>query len=241
MDNLNLFTIGYANKVIEEFINLLEKYNINCIVDVRSTPYSAQFPDYNANVIKHTLKSYNITYLDFSEEFGARRLDDRDYSSIKLFDDTTVDVVDFKKVWDNETFLRGVDRIKIGLKKGYNICFLCGEKYPYDCHRGIMVSEYFFRKGYNITHIVNDDIDIKHDVLYELEEVKKYFHKCKSVFMKNHEKDVLYSYDLFEMTTRETADYIKFWFNFFNEITPDKLMFLLNLKIGYKKGGEENG
>ena len=55
-----LYTVGHSVYEPQDFVSLLKKYNINTIVDVRSTPYSERAPQYNRENIKKILK--NIFY-----------------------------------------------------------------------------------------------------------------------------------------------------------------------------------
>ena len=53
------FTIGHSNHNIEYFVNLLASQHINCIIDVRSVPYSNHTPQFNSNNLKMKLKEHN--------------------------------------------------------------------------------------------------------------------------------------------------------------------------------------
>lgn len=233
----NLFTIGYANKRIDDFIKILKLNNINCIVDVRTMPFSKQYPDYNENNLAKTLKESNITYMSFKNEFGARRIENEVYQKIDLYDDSFVDVVIFEKVYNLEIFKKGYNRVEIGLEKGFNIAFLCSEKYAYDCHRCIMVAEFFYRNGYEINHIVDDKNTIMHkDIEKYLED---YFKDAKSKFVKLHAnelQELTYGGGLFQA---QVSDHIIYWNDFFAKYTREKGFYLRNLEIGYKKGNED--
>lgn len=130
---MEIYTIGHSKHSIKEFISLLKKYNINCIVDVRSTPYSKYSPQFNKETFAKTLKNNKITYIHMGEEFGARRSDKSLY-----FEDG---ILDFEKTKRDITFKRGVKRIKTGLEKGYKIAFMCTEQDPIECHRCILVGK----------------------------------------------------------------------------------------------------
>ena len=62
MNNI-LFTIGHSQHEISYFIELLRKYEINYILDVRSTPYSQFAAQYNKNSIKVMLNDEGINYV----------------------------------------------------------------------------------------------------------------------------------------------------------------------------------
>ncbi|MGX8797853.1 DUF488 domain-containing protein [Fusibacter sp. JL298sf-3] len=140
-----LYTIGHSNLTTKNFLELLRKYEINCIIDVRSTPYSKFTPQFNEIELKHFLNQNGVYYIGMGKEFGARR------NNKKLY---TIDgILDFEKVKKDEDFAEGVNRIKNGVKKGYNIAFMCTEKNAIDCHRNILVAKYFYDLGYNIKNI----------------------------------------------------------------------------------------
>jgi len=143
-----IFTIGSSVHTTNEFISILTKYKINAIADVRSVPYSNHTPQYNRKPLTNVLKEKSIYYLDFSEEFGARR---------KESDVYTNNQIDFGKVMKLPIFITGIDRIKNGIEKGYHIALLCTEKDPLDCHRFSLVSKALNNKlSLDIDHILYD-------------------------------------------------------------------------------------
>lgn len=130
-----IYTIGHSTQSQESFINLLKKYNITCVVDVRSTPYSQYAVQFNENEIKAALESAGIVYIYMGKEFGARREDAELYDSDNK--------LNFKKTAQCYEFLSGIERIRKGAQKGYNIAFMCTEKDPIDCHRCILLGREF--------------------------------------------------------------------------------------------------
>lgn len=234
-----LFSIGYSNKNIGNFIRLLKINNIHCVIDVRSMPFSKQFPDYNQNNLEKTLNNNNIHYRNYKDEFGARRSEKEVYEELKLYDDSLIDVVVFKKVYELRKFNDGYKKIVNSLNKNYNMCFLCSEKYPYDCHRAIMVSEYFYSQGYMISHIVDENTLIKHNEIDSF--LKENFDNARIKFNKLHYeelKEIAYAGSLFGLNLTDPS--IEYWNNFFKNYTREKGIYLRNLEIGYKKGNDEN-
>lgn len=163
---MNLFTVGHSTYDIDYFISLLKTYDINCVVDVRSTPYSKYSIQYNKDSIKMSLKSHNITYIHMGMEFGARR------SSKDLY--TREGYVDFERVKHDKAFKAGIERIKVGLKKGYNIAFMCTEKRPDECHRCILVGRNFKDLGYKVINIINES-EYKLQEEIEMDLLETYF------------------------------------------------------------------
>lgn len=140
-----IYTIGHSLHSHNNFSRHLSRYHINCVVDVRSVPFSKHAPQFNMNEIKHFLKVHGIYYIFMGEEFGARRTD----KSLFTFEG----YLDFEKVMASSLFISGMERVKSGLGQGYNIALMCTEKDPIDCHRNILVARAFHRHNFNILNI----------------------------------------------------------------------------------------
>lgn len=139
-----MYTIGCSTNSLEEFTELLKIHKVNCVVDVRSTPFSKYTSQFNRETLQRYLNQHKILYIWMGKEFGARR-DNRNLYSVQGY-------LDFEKVRKDIDFLSGVQRIKKGIAKGYKISLMCTEKDPIDCHRTILVA-----KG-----LKDNDIDVKH-------------------------------------------------------------------------------
>ena len=50
-DPIPIYTIGYGSRSIEQFIEVLQEYNIAYLIDVRSTPYSRYKPEFSKEVL----------------------------------------------------------------------------------------------------------------------------------------------------------------------------------------------
>lgn len=146
---MEIFTLGHSNHSIEDFISLLKKHNINCVVDVRSNPRSKYLPHFDKTALKNNLSAAKIQYIHFGEEFGARRTEP------KLYDDEGT--VDFKKVRDSAVFKSGVERLREGVEKGFTIALVCAEADPLDCHRFAMISYQLDKEGFDVKHILKDN------------------------------------------------------------------------------------
>ena len=133
MSPFNLFTVGYSGFSIEDFVALLKKKSIGAIVDVRSSPYSSRFEQYNITNIKGVLNDNSIFYLFLGDELGARPKDRLLYTN---------NVADFNKMAKSSIFVDGCKRIREGLDK-FSICLMCAEKDPATCHRTILVANAF--------------------------------------------------------------------------------------------------
>ena len=143
-----IYTIGHSNVPNTFFLELLQKFNINCIADVRSTPYSRYVTQFNQDELKNFLRKNGIRYVFMGKEFGARREDKSLYHPEGY--------LDFEKTSQCALFKQGMDRIGKGIQDGFNIALMCSEKNAIDCHRSILVGRNFYRVGFEVSNITHD-------------------------------------------------------------------------------------
>lgn len=141
-----LFTIGHSQHTPEKFVALLKKYNVNYVLDVRSTPYSKYAEQFNKENIFLLLENVGIQYSFMGKFFGAR--------PPELFLYSAEGYLDFEKVAQSERFNKGMQSVILGLERGNRIALMCTEKDPMDCHRAIMVSRAFDKNGIKVGHIL---------------------------------------------------------------------------------------
>ncbi len=163
-----LFTIGHSTHQIDFFLKRLKEHHIDCLIDVRSHPFSNIAPQFNKPLLYKTLQTNKISYAHMPDEFGARRTE-------KAFLNHD-GKVDFEKVREGDAFKRGVERIKNGLSKGFNIALMCAEADPFICHRFSMISRGLTQSGLEVQHILKDGSIVTNDSLEE-----KLLEKFKSV------------------------------------------------------------
>jgi uncharacterized protein (DUF488 family) len=184
MNKQIIFTVGYTlfqngNYVdLEKMFNVLRNYNVTYLVDVRSVPYSKQYPQCNADNLKIAGKRYGIPYLHMPE-VGAKVSAEQDVFSkasdiffndifpipksnrpekTELFKDD--EIVDFNKFRNDEYFLKGLKRIETAYEKDFTLCLMCSEKSPVDCHRYFLISKALEKKfgdWLGVQHIVQGD------------------------------------------------------------------------------------
>ena len=148
MNVATLYSIGHSNHSLEQFIFLLKSKGINCLVDVRSTPYSQRLSQFNREFIIRDLAKATILYQYMGDNLGGR------YTNPALL---TVDgQVDYGKVMQENSFQKGLDELIKLASSGNKITFMCAEKDPFDCHRFALVSRALVLKGQHVCHILAD-------------------------------------------------------------------------------------
>lgn len=142
-----LFTIGYSGRTIDDFIAILKQHKITALCDVRSMPYSSRNPQFNRELLKKALKSHSIEYVFLGEELGARSKEPSCYVDGKAI---------YQKIADSTLFKNGLERIKLGMQKGYVLALMCAEKDPLTCHRSILICRNLRGQGIDIRHIIDN-------------------------------------------------------------------------------------
>ena len=163
---MEIFTIGHSNYNVEKLIDMLRYYNINCVVDIRGTPYSKYNVQYNKETIRNTLIKEGFVYIYMAKEFAAKRDNKESYNKEGYSD--------FEKVIYEEEFKNGIERLKNGCKKGYRIALLGAMQDPIRCHRSILVGRELVQHGFNVKHIL-DDYSIAYQDDIEKSLLDKYF------------------------------------------------------------------
>lgn len=141
-----LFTIGYVNHTIPSFISALKAHSIAYVFDVRSIPYSKNWPEFNKENLKGALVDSGIKYYFLGKQFGARRIESELYSSKGY--------VDFNLVIAQESFQEAMDATECALNNGHNVVLMCSEKDPLMCHRCIMLGKAFKQRNIICKHIM---------------------------------------------------------------------------------------
>ena len=72
-----IYTIGHSNREIDDFIELLQKNEIEVLIDVRKLPASTKYPHFNQDELSSTLSSADILYV-YLKELGGRRKQNKD-------------------------------------------------------------------------------------------------------------------------------------------------------------------
>ena len=155
-----IFTIGYSGFTTDEFIRVLLQNKINVLVDVRSSPYSKYFSEYNKEVLAVNLDKRGIYYRNFAKEFGARQDDTAFYSENGY--------LDFAKFAKSNQFEKGIEKIEKGIDQNFLFALMCAEKNPVNCHRTIMVARAFSKLGYQIIHLQPEGKSISQDDVDEI-------------------------------------------------------------------------
>lgn len=140
-----LYTIGHGNRKADLFLELLRRFEIRYLIDVRSQPYSKFNPQFNQNELKFFLERNGIKYVFMGDLIGGRPEDRSCYD-----DDGKVN---YEIVKTKDFFLQGIERLKTAYKKDLNAVLMCSESDPCECHRSKLIGKVLNDHNVVLKHI----------------------------------------------------------------------------------------
>jgi uncharacterized protein (DUF488 family) len=143
-------TIGHSNHPIEKFIDLLVRGGVALLVDVRSTPYSRRFPQFGRERLQKSLAEAGIDYVWEGESLGGMAKGVKSYGEAAARPD----------------FKAALDRV-IETAAETQLCLMCAEKEPMDCHRTVLVSRRLAERGAAVEHLLADGMVRAHAQIEE--------------------------------------------------------------------------
>lgn len=139
-----LWTVGHSNHEAEAFLTLLDRHRIDCIVDVRSYPYS-RFQQFNREELAPSLKRSGIGYLFLGLELGGRpaQPDHFDEEGHALYGKMALE----------PRFTAALDRVIAGTAE-HRIALMCSCGKPRDCHRRLLIGKVACDRRVELRHIL---------------------------------------------------------------------------------------
>jgi uncharacterized protein (DUF488 family) len=142
---MTIFTIGYGNRPITDFLNLLRHYGIDTLVDTRSLPYSRFQPAYRQKAFRAHLESVGIDYVYLGEPLGGKKVDPD-----CLLPDGAVDL---DCLYAKPAFQQALAQVMDLERQGRTPALMCAELRPENCHRYWMLSPPLVQAGFEVVHI----------------------------------------------------------------------------------------
>lgn len=141
-----IFTIGHSNVPAERIVELLKRYGIEVLVDVRSIPYSRHNPQFNREAFQRLLEAAGIQYVYEGRDLGGRPEDP------DCYDDGHVR---YDRIATKPWYQAGIDRL-IEMALQHSVAILCSEEDPLQCHRHNLIAQTLLERGVVVWHIRGD-------------------------------------------------------------------------------------
>jgi uncharacterized protein (DUF488 family) len=148
-----IYSIGHSNREVDDFISLLQTYEIEYLIDVRSSPYSKMFPVYNRETFQDLLKQKGFTYLYLGDLLGGLPKDPDCYIEYTDKKKEGARKIDYSKIEKKEFYVTGLERLKTAHAKGLKVAVMCSELNPEECHRSKLIGVSLQKDGIIMQHI----------------------------------------------------------------------------------------
>ena len=128
-----VYTIGHSTRTIEEFIKILQSYDIETVVDVRTISVSRHNPHYNEDDLRKSLNQEDIGYIHLKGLGGLRH-------TTKASINTAWENASFRGYADymqTTQFQENMDRL-IDIINDKPTAIICAEALPWRCHRSLI-------------------------------------------------------------------------------------------------------
>ncbi|MBE2198602.1 MAG: DUF488 domain-containing protein [Anaerolinea sp.] len=160
MSNLSIFTIGYGARDLEQFIAVLQQYEIAYLIDVRSRPYSRYKPEFSKQALAQAVQQVGIRYLFMGDALGGQPDDADCYTGGK---------VDYEKVRGMDFYRRGIGRLQEAWRQELRVVIMCSEGKPEMCHRSKLIGQSLAELSIPVAHIdESDQALMQHEVMLRL-------------------------------------------------------------------------
>lgn len=143
-----IFTIGHSTHPIEEFLSMLESFEIKTLVDVRRLPGSRKYPQFDQENLRLSLAAAGLNYLYFAD-LGGRRKAKKDSRNTRW---NNVSFKGYADYMETEQFEQAL--VELGnTALASTTVYMCAEALWWRCHRS-MISDDLKAKGWNVFHIM---------------------------------------------------------------------------------------
>jgi uncharacterized protein (DUF488 family) len=142
------YTIGHSNHSSEEFLALLSQHRVQCLVDVRSQPYSRYNPQFNREALSQSLTDAHIRYVYLGESLGGRP------EQSDLYDPGS-ERPNYDRQRETPLYRQGLQRL-MEIGRATPTAYMCSEGDPEQCHRTRLITWSLLDLGYTVIDILPD-------------------------------------------------------------------------------------
>ncbi len=149
-----MYTLGHNGRDFNEFIELLRRFSIEILVDIRRFPKS-RFEWFNKEFLEISLPRYGVEYIAL-KELGALGIS-REIEPLPILSECTPSKTYrayITYLLTNPKAKEALNKLMDLIKKNRVVCIMCRERIPWRCHRKY-VSDILMAKGFKVIHILD--------------------------------------------------------------------------------------
>lgn len=144
MRHIPLYTIGHGNRSFEDILEILQRYAIAYVLDIRSQPYSRFNPSFSREPLAAALTQHGHQYVFMGNTLGGRPDDATCYRDGRI---------DYALLKEASCYREGLARLRTIWQKQLRVVLLCSELKPQECHRGKLIGNSLLEEEIAVAHI----------------------------------------------------------------------------------------
>ena len=148
-----IYTIGYGNRSPEDFVNLLKRYQITCLFDVRSYPFSQHQPWFSRDRLNDMLRQHDIQYVWMGHLLGDKPIEMGLYTRGRL---------DYVKYRASTEFKQGVLQLQSAWNAQVRFALMSQTLRPQVCHRARLIAEALIERSIEVAHVDEEGCLVNH-------------------------------------------------------------------------------
>lgn len=143
-----VFTLGHSTRSEQEFMEILQHFGIELLVDVRALPGSRRFPHFDQEPLRKALEAQGIGYVH-AENLGGRRKAGPGSSLNGAWRNKSFRA--YADYMQQAEFKEGVEML-LEAARTQTLVILCAEAVPWRCHRSL-IADALLARGLQVTEI----------------------------------------------------------------------------------------
>lgn len=151
-----IFTIGHSTRSMAEFVEILQSFEIEWLIDVRRYPASRRSSHFNKENLINFMPEYGMKYHHI-EDLGGRR------KASKESNNSGWRLLSFRGYADymeTETFTKAAEELQ-EFARSSRVVYMCAETVWWSCHRAL-ISDYLKIRGLQVNHIMGSNKFMEH-------------------------------------------------------------------------------
>jgi uncharacterized protein (DUF488 family) len=151
--DLTVYTIGHSDHAVADFVELLRRYDITLVADVRSQPYSRWVHQFNRELLARDLELAGISYRYMGNVLGGRPDDPTVY-------DPGEEHPNYQLVEHMPEYQAGIEEL-LRQAQGASVVVMCSEGDHRHCHRHLLITQTLLERGTQVLHIQPDGTTVE--------------------------------------------------------------------------------
>ncbi len=154
-----IYTVGHSTHPIDEFIHLLEAYQIELVIDVRTIARSRHNPQFNEDKLSESLQEHDIEYRRL-ESLGGLRHTSKDSINMGWKNASFRGYADYMQTTE---FNKGIIHL-IQIAKTKQLVIMCAEAVPWRCHRSL-IGDALLVRNIGVEDIMSEKVSKPHTMI----------------------------------------------------------------------------